>query len=355
MKKENLLPGFFIVLALSLLLLSGCTNNNRGMNNLKLGGLGRNPDKYVDVRTNFHTGTKGVTVKFVKDNPPLILYDTGNTDPSKPEIPLLLQVRNEGAYTPDAIYIYLTGFDPNIIGLPTRFPRISSLQGRSLFNTEGGIAMLGLSDGTEFGTGVDRGQIDLPPELDEFNPTIQALFCYDYETDASPTICVDPHPYTVTEQKACRVEDVKDFRVGGQGGPVAVTSVRPRMVPGKVIVEIGIRNSGHGKVVSIDSIGGNCPFGLGFSDMNIMGYEVTFNGKIVDSNSNTGRTTGSVEYGCQPSLLRLRNNAATLHCIFPINSMQNSAYQTVLNIKLKYGYLDYTEKQLRIKNIKRYG
>lgn len=296
---------------------------------LVIGCKGRVPagEKPTDTATalrQVQTGTQGVVVRLLPNYPPPVLY-------SDNELVAILELNNKGNHNLDqsSCFVQITGFDPNIIqggfGAVHRCAEnTETLEGKNVYNLEGGMNQL------EFRS----SSLNLPPKVYEYNPRLNIVTCYDYQTTASPLVCVDPLLYQVTsEQKSCQPLDVS--MGGGQGGPVGVGYVGVDMVGSKAIFEINIRASGTGRVLSPGADISRCAgTALDYTDVDKVEYSVSL--------SNAG------PLNCKPQdgIVRLSNGQGKIVCTSQIPG--GSAYETPLLITLKYGYIDSLQKQIKI-------
>ena len=265
-----------------------------------------------------HIGTRGLDMNFVQGAPPDRIYET-NT------LSFVLELRNRGAWQLGAGSgrIYLTGFDQNIIQMPMSSSGIAIpfLEARTQFNPDGGY------DTVAF----ESIRISLPEGLDVYKPRFILTACYNYVTEATPIVCVDPDPYSPSEQKACIPASV--LGTSGQGAPVAISNVIVEPMPGRVQFKIDIINVGGGRVVDISQ----CPFDLQYQSINQVSVDLV----------SLGERAGN----CKPAgKLRLVNNKATLYCDFDVSD-KTSAYTTPLNVRLSYGYMDSISRDIEIRSI----
>lgn len=258
------------------------------------------------------TGTQGLELKFLPDLPPRSLYDTT-------EFVAIAEIWNKGNYDlePGTCFVELMGYDPNIIrGVFSSQSCIlgSLLEGKKTYNLEGSFNQI------EFKSTNNQ----LPFGVFEYEPTLNLVACYAYQTAASPLVCIENSLYTLTsEQKACFVSDVST--PGGQGAPVGIGYVGVDMARDKAIFEIKVVNHGAGRVLSPFSSLGNCPNNLQYYDFDKVGYSVELSGgSLID---------------CKPTdnLVRLTNNQGKIVCTFNIGNAQ--AYETPLMIRLDYNYI----------------
>ena len=256
--------GVISVLLVMLLLLVACKPQIPG---------GEKPEETTALLRQVRSGSEGIAIKPLANFPPNTLYDTN-------EFIAIVDVQNKGAHDldPQDCFIHVTGFDRNIITGDVDQPRscaenVNILEGKNVYNTQGGINQI------EFYS----SNIILPDGVFEYNPTLNFVACYAYQTISNPSVCVDPLLYQISsEQKAC------DYRrsvitEGTQGAPVAVRSVRADMVTGKgksrAVFEIDISNVGNGQVLSPDTDIRSCAVErFSYADLNKIRYNVQLSG-----------------------------------------------------------------------------
>ncbi len=269
------------------------------------------------------TGTQGVELTLIQDAPPPIVYDQN-------ELIALVEVQNRGNHHLEAAdcFVQLSNFDPNIILGGMEVPRscaenIGTLEGKTVYNLYGGNNQLEFSSSS----------IQLPPGVPEYSPNLLYKVCYQYETVASPSVCIDPLFYQVSrEQKACIPQNVA--LGGGQGGPVGASYVGVNMVGGRAVFEINVRNLGSGRVVSPFADIRACDVGLERTDLDKVGYTVKMSGTALPD--------------CKPQdgMVRLVNNQGKIVCTVDVPG--SAAYETPLVIDLTYGYIQSYTKPLKI-------
>jgi len=300
----------FATLFLMFVLASGCSGFT--------GGKDKPPVSAQFVAT----GTEGIVMQFLADQPPAKVY-------TESPLTFLVEVRNKGTYTVQDVGLYLTGFDPNIIRMSSGFqpstPITLPLEGKSQINPEGGYTTAEFSAQT----------VTLPRDMPNYKPTFLLTACYRYQTVATPLVCIDPNPMVQTADKACQVQKV--YSTGSQGAPVAVKSIESEARPGGMYFRIHVGNTGgaSGTLFSQNALG-SCPAGLGYKDLNILQYAVELSGQPLS---------------CEPkNELRLVNNAGVLFCKYN-NLQQIPAYQTPLKVTLSYAYKNSISRQVEIENL----
>jgi len=271
-----------------------------------------------------YRGTRGLVMKFAQNQPQSKIYDTTSLN-------VLLELENKGTsdLSGSRCWLYLSGYDPNIIrGINQRKLCSTALEGKSVFNPEGGFST------QQFSTDL----IDLPEFMDSLPQKILATACYEYITSASPVVCIDPRQYEIGPiERACNVRDIS--LGGGQGAPVAVTFVGVEMAGrDKIAFTIRISNVGGGTpFYRGTSLSRDCPNNIAVQDYNIVNYFVDM--------------TGGSKIRCSPEIegeekVRLVNGKANIFCTFNVRG--NSAYTTPLLIDLDYNYQDSISKNIEL-------
>lgn len=292
-----------LVFGILLIFLIGCS------------GVGTPKEKSVLTDTS-HIGVKGVTMSFIKNNPPDVSY-TGTP------LTAVIELKNEGAAEVVGGTLYLSGYDSNIFNMAPQYQTFD-LEAKSKFNTFGGY------DTKEF----TSGNIYLPRGTDVLDQKFLASACYQYRTTASIPVCIDPDPIAILENEACKVTN--PLVSGGQGAPVAVTAVQENAQPGQVGFLLTISNLGDGQVIEQNSLG-RCPGELKFNDIDAISYNVKMSNAVAT---------------CNPaSKVRLSNKQGNLYCTFQLNDASSPAYTSVLEVTLNYGYLSQISKTVKVKSI----
>lgn len=196
------------------------------------------------------------------------------------------------------------------------------LEGRNPNNPGGGM------DVVEF----PATMLDLPPSLEQFRQRIMVTSCFDYATHASTMVCIDPEPYS-NVKKACRPLTVS--LGGGQGAPVAVTTIEQRPGRGRTTFVINVH---HTKKDTYDEL-----------------YDYFSLYKCDPASGETVKTTDKnivyvgyvylsdydITMTCIPDqVIRLDesgNGQITCSVNFPVG-MATSAYEAPIEVELWYGY-----------------
>ena len=277
------------------------------------------PEQAQSALQMVNSGTRGITVNFGQGTPPSTVFDTQ-------DFYMILDLANQGTYDLSAndCFVQVTGQDHGIMPGMSTAQSCGSIEGKSEFLPDGG------SDYLEFRT----NGINLPDGAFEYKPTLNVVWCYNYETNAMASICVDPGFYQITEeQKSCVTQDVS--MGGGQGGPVAVSMVGVENVAGNAVLEFTIRNVGGGQVLSPYADIKNCAgTGLDYDDFDNLVYDIDF--------------SGGTEIKCSPrdNTLRMVNGQGKIICTYDIDG--TTSFETPVIVNLQYSYMENTKKQISI-------
>ncbi|MBI3033612.1 hypothetical protein HYY72_00435 [Candidatus Woesearchaeota archaeon] len=292
---------------ISIIVLAGCNN-----------GGSTSPD-------NFRKGTKGLSMSFVAGTPPEKFLGEG-------KLTVAIQLNNDGATTINSGNIYLSGFDKSIITGMKETDGISRLGGRTSFDP------VGETEIKQF-----EGQVRLSGNIDTHKPTFLATACYDYETIASPLVCIDPDPFSVrSREKACTTGDLT--LSGGQGAPVAVTRVQLSPTTEKLRFSIDLSNAGGGDVYQRGSQ--NCnPYS---------GQELSFQERDLIRVDEVKVSNIDITGSCKPltdGYIRLIGGKRTIFCELDLGSSglsRSPAFSTPLTMKFSYGYTSSIRKAIEI-------
>ena len=182
-----------------------------------------------------------------------------------------------------------------------------------------------------------------PAGTDSFNVPYQIKNCYAYTTFASPTLCVDPDPFSV-EDKVC-TDNIISYQ-GSQGGPVAVTNIQQTNTGKELILDIEISNVGRGDVWDVGYLEACNPYFDGRVTANMKNIVYIGHAWIGDTPLDCSRnfkvrldpTTQNAQFTCTYDVA---GNAGNI----------GSAYTTPLRLEMWYGYEESFNDQITIRRI----
>ncbi|MBC8444061.1 hypothetical protein H8D83_00595 [Candidatus Woesearchaeota archaeon] len=276
-------------------------------------GFGCSSGKTKKYDIEYHKGTQALTLRFLPHMPPNTVYSGDVMD-------VIVEISNRGAYDVEYGEIYLTGFDTSIIPIFGENPLQFNVDGKNEYNHEGSKAIVQ----------EELVDITLPEGVDRYNTQIEAIACYDYQTTATIPICVDPNP-RINTHDACQANDVGGG--GGQGAPVAITSVQVEPGYEKLRLILTINNAGNGVVIDGDA----CPFGYRYEELGNVRYD-------------TPQISG-ISLNCEPNgMIKLIDGSAKIYCSTTDLDANQAAFKSPLTMTLDYGYKSSTRTSLEVRS-----
>lgn len=286
------MKNILIVVILSVVLFSlGCQSNNPSS---------------TPERLNIHTGTEGLVMNLLKDQPPDKIVKGSSFS-------ILLELANKGAYDIEDGYIMIGGFNPYYIYLENK-NILFSLQGKSISYPEGDKDLIQIK----------VKNVNIPEGRHEYSTTLKLLAYYNYETDASAEVCINPniYDYVKTDNVGCEVKEIS--LSGGQGAPIAVTKIEqlitsPSDISSYVDIQfrMHVANRGDGK---------------------LQNDEVILN-KVILSNQNIN---------CVPKSLTLKENEDKYFTCKASIPRETTPYLSPIKINLGYVYINELTKKIKI-------
>ncbi|MEK6874744.1 MAG: hypothetical protein AABX52_03275 [Nanoarchaeota archaeon] len=261
-----------------------------------------------------HTGTQGLEANFVANTPPLQLFE-------QTPFNLLLEVSNKGANDLENVAFSIST-NPQLVLL--RNPdeqRVIQLAGRSRINPNGEKIILNIKAQTQKVSGTSG--VSVP---------ISTSFCYQYQTKASPFICVDTDPTNQRQlKKSC---DAQEVSLGnGQGGPVSVTRVIPSLYLSdlgdrvNLRIKIFIANQGNGEIIDTSQIENYCAGHPSKDVFNRVSIRAQFQDQVLQCNKEI------------LTLKRENEDENYIECELPQGiNVRLAPFLTPVSIILEYGY-----------------
>lgn len=189
---------------------------------------------------------------------------------------------------------------------------------------------------------------DWPAGLDELRQNFLVTSCYQYTTYATPSVCIDPEPYNAEIRKVCQAKTYTTS--GGQGAPVAITSVFQENTPLKVRFDFEIQNVGKGKIWDPGYLEYCSPYYPGRPSSRMT--DVVYIGDVRVGTASM--LSGDPRLECTPDhAVRLQNGRGRFTCSYDISRLRNlkSAFETPLVVELWYGYSDSELRTVQIKRV----
>jgi len=284
--------------------------------------------KTIDI----YQGTDGIIMEFLNGAPPDKISEDS-------EFQIIADIKNKGVgnvkngyltinLEKDYVELYFweleepivsSGFNPEQV--------IFDLEGKSEYNINGGEGVAKITARTKKIEGL----------IESHTSNIGLTACYEYSTIANPSVCIDPDVYNLRAgEKPC---SIKDISLNSQGAPVAVTRIEQNILTHEDKIEpqflIYLANKGNGQIVDKQKVKEACS-GTGKYNLSMINVEVYLSGR---------------ELECTPDPIRLTRTKNFVRCSALEKDWLDKellAYETVLNIKLSYGYTSTIAKEIRI-------
>ncbi|MCF7798680.1 hypothetical protein K9M74_02145 [Candidatus Woesearchaeota archaeon] len=169
---------------------------------------------------------------------------------------------------------------------------------------------------------------------DRADASFMVTNCYAYATYANPQICVDPDPYS-ENRKVCTPKKITYN--GGNGAPVAVTTVEQENTKRGIYFTINFKNVGDGSV-----------FDFGYLERCSPYYPGKLTSQQLDKIYLLDVRVNDQQLDCTPKRgegIRLVNGQGSVRCYYSYEYLTStSAYEAPLHIEAAYGYAEYIQR-----------
>ncbi len=307
----------FALMILIIIALSGCQDNTQG-----------------PTTKAFIGGTKGLDIKFTENQPPAKVMDDGQDT-----FGIAITLKNEGEAAIDAGKVIgtLSGIDANSFNIRSITAQTTNNIGAK--EKQGSDAIDG---GTEI---LEFGDATYTPKLTgDFQATIIADVCYDYQTKAVFSLCLKKNTVQKESNKeACKIEESKS--VENSGAPIQINNIRESA-------------AGNNKVkftFDIEKVGSGDIYNQGKFTMDT-GCRVdtrdTDKGKIMvllSPQSDLVVSCSRLNGGSQGQTKIQDNNKQIVTCEIDTSNLQDTAYSSQMTIKVDYTYKDSIEQDIVVK------
>jgi hypothetical protein len=279
------------------------------------------------------TGNKALSIRFWRDSPPSKVYNNDNFE---------IRIDLENIGTQDIKNgIINTLVEEHYVRLKNSEDKFKAFQlnGKTdYYPGEKSTEIIELNSLTNLGAGIDAKE-----------STVIINVCYDYETIFGESVCIDTDLNGVIQDKPCIVEDISTSE--GQGAPIMITKVAEKVSSSdegvQITFEIDISNQGEGNVISYNSIDKICgeassSISIEKGDLNMVDIEeVEF--------SNLKMSSGDIV--CVPERFDvMKDKFIRCRTVNPISSSLGT-FTTELSVRLKYGYMETTKKDITIEQL----
>lgn len=306
------------LMIMAIMVLSGCQDNSQGT-----------------TTAAFIGGTKGLDLKFTENQPPEKVMDN-----AQDTFGIAITMKNEGESTIDTGKVIgtLSGIDATAFSLKS-----ISAQSQNSISAKEKQGSDTIDGGTEI---LEFGDVTYTPKVTgDFQTTLIADVCYDYETQAVFSLCLKKNTVQKESNKeACKIEALKTEE--NSGAPVQIGNVRESAAGNnKIKFTFDIEKIGDGKVYKQDtfSVGSGC-----------VENKDTDEGKnkvmvTIEPQSDLVVSCSRLNGGSQGQTQLYENNKGTLVCEIDTSNLQDTAYSSQMTIKVKYTYKDSIQQDIVVK------
>lgn len=328
MKHQNI----FLILILLLIIVSGLSCSNTDSGN-------------IPSMEDYRKGTNGLDFEFdgmIKEIPEYNVF----------QIPIAIS--NKGASDIMEAHVLVNMGEKADVQDSEKFTKIDDKEAisekfefekRSPLNPEGETKYVFLS-----------AKADTTGAEDSILNEIKATACFDYSSHAMVDVCMDTRKYASGRfgARACEVKDIS--LSGGQGGPLAVTNVKPDILyydkeHVQPYFEITIENKGKGSsfipILDVNpGIKSGCLGTLGDRSGK------TFVSATLAEVDNPEKLDCDLSTDYKYKEVSFKDNTATLTCVGEPISVEKAPYLKPLDIYIHYGYVITKSANIKIKNIR---
>ncbi len=281
----------------------------------------------------FVGGTSGLDLSFISEEPPDRILDD-NQDLFY--VTVALENKGEFDIPANKMISSLSGIDKDSFQISSMDVKLNrDLPGVSQSRSK---VIMGGEDEIEFGS--SKYKYDLNAD---FTTTLRADVCYLYQTDAVASVCLKKNAAAQRDKEdVCAINNA-NVDVEVSGAPLQITSVDQRPSGSDAVrltFEITKKTS-TGEVYAPDTFVNNCRDKE--EKKNIIEVEVSSAKASIPINCGT---LGSSNKGNT----KLADNSKTINCVIKTSGLQESAFKTPINIKIKYFYKDAISKTLVVED-----
>jgi hypothetical protein len=285
-----------------------------------------------------HEGSDGLVIEFERMAPPDTAFE-GEA------LPITIKMANRGAYDITNGF-YSISVEKAYMNLEGENIDTFSVNGKSPYDLEGGTLIIR--------RGVFAGELD--PMTQTLSSTISVTACYPYQTTATANVCIDTDLFGQNPDKVCSANDIS-FPSGGQGAPIGITSIEPKMKQHpedntKIIPQflIYIRNMGNGQAIEPSKTRDSCTgASIDPEFWNTAEVKVKLIDKQLDCTPKINPNSASLEGHIKFSRDASREDFIKCELKEGI-SRSLGTYTSALSIEIDYGYTTTISRTVQIKN-----
>ncbi len=278
--------------------------------------------------TGFIGGNTGLDISFYPGAPPESTPDGGQQ-----EFDIIVDISNGGEYAvePDGVYLELSGFPPESLGVS-----LDELRKNPPERIEANIKS---GDGTIISAPTVPVSFEgfnyMDTEISGRDVIIRAEICYEYQTRAAAELCIKENFNSNKANDLCQVDGSRSLSTSG--APVQITNLRQSTAgTDKTRFTFSIQNMDTGSVYRTDS---ECV--EGFTNENKVFVKISGLGS--DSVKCVGLTGGTGDAGY---VTLLSGQAKEVSCTVTVTNRNNRIQP--FTIDLSYAYWKFLDKTIQV-------
>lgn len=260
-------------------------------------------------------GTQGIVSNFISLPQSILMCQ--NMD-------IVVEMKNLGANVGNGNYVFIV--EEGVLKSETVKGGQFRIEGKTQYSPQGEMLRKNLKV---------RSQ-NLPSQLETINTPVIFQACYPYKTFLSSQICLDAKG----EGKGACSPKTLTFS-NGQGAPVAITKIEPKMLPEsdgvRPAVILSIANVGGGRIVSENQVSSVC---AGTTTNEKLKNEIAVSAQI-----------GGEAMDCTPDMLPFEVGKDVQVVCTGKSVVSQESYETVLTAELSYGYVSTVARQITVNRL----
>lgn len=302
-----------------------------------------------------YSGKDGLVMEFLENAPPKEVFENS-------VLPIGMRLDNKGAYDIKRGYLSI-GLEKDYMelnqgSLKSINDKVNfgdsvhitfDLKGKNIEHPNGEYEIITFS--------ADTKDLSLTDPQSEYHDTLVSITsCYEYQTKAVETICIDTDVYNFKKrEKPCKVETLS--LNSQQGAPVAVTEIESEMLPDKYnpsIIKprftITVKNLGNGEVVKKEKVADACSSQpMGREEWNIINVKAYIS-NMEEKNKLDCDITNEVRN--EDGIIILKQKEDSIKCVYEEGIDETKgAFSSLVYIILDYGYTDTISREVKIKKV----
>lgn len=288
----------------------------------------------------FIGGDTGLTMEYITGSPPDEVFDNGQYAFS---VSVKLDNTGEADVEEGAGFLEIKGISAEEFGVSPSALRVDIPELPGARKGGDGSVIAGQTDVVTFDD--LEYQQDLAGNLAISNFRVRA--CYDYDTEASSQLCIkEKNVDGLKANEVCLINELKG--VANTGAPIQIVNVAETAKGSNgVQISFDVAHVGPADFRWFPHGDNECNDRIDNKDMYKVEVEVD---PIVNGKYSAKCSGGSFDGGNKGTVTMFNGASRKVICSFDVGT-QESDFETRVNIKLKYRYLQYIEKQLVIKDL----